>query len=341
LIATESTHSPEPPFKAARPEGKWRNYRLRAAKKMTPEFSLPQRRIHAAVGHPARPGHLLLRRAAYIVFLSAVPFGSFFVTLWLTEPQMPSANNSQSERLAAYPISNSSDLAKSTSEAGLVPSQQLSGHVDAIYRIDEQKVDLPGWSADRQGRALEVRRGRLRRAPTPVLAEIQVDGSADAITIEARDTSVEDILAALSRAFDMDYRSSIDLDKRLYGTYVGPLSRVVTRILQGYNFVLKNNNGSISVTVVGTPISLAANPVLPGLPAPAHEPQQSGVPAPELQQSAAPAPIPQQSGAPAPAPVPQQSGAPAPAPVPQGLGSPTTPAPEAASPAAPVVGPKF
>jgi hypothetical protein len=147
-----------------------------------------------------------------------------------------------------------------------------------------------------------VRRGRLRRAPAPVLAEIQVSGSADAITIEARDTSVEDILAALSRAFDMDYRSSIDLDKRLYGTYVGPLSQVVTRILQGYNFVLKNNNESISVTVVGTPISLAANPSPPGLPA-------SGAPrapAPELQQSAAPAP----------APVPQQSEAPAPAPVP-------------------------
>ena len=291
---------------------------------MRSEFSLPQRRIHAAVSDPARPGHLLLRRAAYTAFLSAVPFGSFFVTLWLTEPQMPSANNSHPERLAAYPIPNGSDLAKSTYEADLILSQQLSGHVDAIPRIDEQKADLAGSSADRQASALEVRRGRFRRAPAPVLAEIQVSGSADAITVEARDTPVEDILAALSRAFDMDYRSSIDLDKRLYGTYVGPLSQVVTRILQGYNFVLKNNNGSISVAVVGTPISLAANPVLPELPAPAHEPRQSGVPAPvsgqsaapasELQQSAAPAPVPQQSAAPAP--VPQQSGAPAPAPVP-------------------------
>jgi hypothetical protein len=323
---------------------------------MTSEFSLPQRRIHAAVSHPARPGRLLLRRAAYIVFLSAVPFGSFFVTLWLTEPQMPSANNSHSERLAAYPISNSSDLAKSTSEASLIPSQQLSGHVDAIPRVDEQKVDRADWSADRQASAQEVRRGRLRRDPTPVRAEIQVSGSVDAITIEARDTSVDDILAALSRAFDMDYRSSIDLDKRLYGTYVGPLSQVVTRILQGYNFVLKNNNGSISVAVVGTPISLAANPLPPGAPAsgaprapapelpqsatPAPVPRQSGAPAPApapAQSGApAPAPIPQPSAAPAPAPAPQQSETPAPAPVPQGLGSATTPAPEPGSSTAPL-----
>jgi hypothetical protein len=156
----------------------------------------------------------------------------------------------------------------------------------------------------------------LAIAPTSVLAEIQVSGSPDAITIEARDTSVEDILAALSRAFDMDYRSSIDLDKRLHGTYVGPLSRVVTRILQGYNFVRKTDNGKLSVTVVGTPISLAANPAPPALPAPAPGPRQSG----------APAPAPAQSGAPAP--------------IPGGSGSATTPGPEPGS-SAPVVVPKL
>jgi hypothetical protein len=123
-------------------------------------------------------------------------------------------------------------------------------------------------------------------APTSALAEVQVHGSSEAVTIQAHDISVEEVLAALSRTFDMDYQSAIDLDKRLYGTYVGPLSRVVTRILQGYNFVLKTDNGSIFVTVVGTPTSLAGNPALQGLPAssapeaPAPQPRQSGVPAP-------------------------------------------------------------
>jgi hypothetical protein len=78
--------------------------------------------------------------------------------------------------------------------------------------------------------------------------------------------SVEEVLAVLSRTFDMDYQSSIDLDKRLYGTYLGPLSRVVPRILQGYNFVLKTDNGRILVTVVGTPTSLAVPPAPQGLP---------------------------------------------------------------------------
>jgi hypothetical protein len=280
----------------------------------------------------------VFRRAAYTVLLLSVLFGSFFITLWLTEPQVPNApdNHLLAERLAANPISSSSDLAKSAYETDLIPSQRLSGHVDAIRRIDEQKV--------------------------------QVRGSPEAVTIEARDTSVEDVLDALSRAFDMDYQSSIDLDKPLYGTYVGPLSQVLTRILQGYNFVLKTDNSRVVVTVVGTLNSLAANPSPPGLPAsgappapapepaapapvlqqsaaPAPVPQQSGapVPAPVPQQSGAPAPapVPQQSGAPVPAPVPQQSGAPAPAPVPRGLGSATMPAPIPGSSSAPVVGPKL
>src|SRR5260370_18111495 len=104
----------------------------------------------------------------------------------------------------------------------------------------------------------------LAIAPTPVLAEMQVRGSPDGVRIEARDARVEEILAALSRAFGMHYQLSSKLDKRLTGTYVGSLRRVVTRILDGYNFILKTDNGSIVVTVLGTPSAAAAAPVSSG-----------------------------------------------------------------------------
>jgi hypothetical protein len=120
---------------------------------------------------------------------------------------------------------------------------------------------------------------------TPALAEIQIRGNPEAVTIEAQDTSVEEVLAALSRTFDMDYHSSIDLDKRLYGTYVGPLSRVVTRILEGYSFVLKTDNGSFVITVVGGPNVPAANPAASASPA-------SGAPRAPAPQPPAPGPIP-------------------------------------------------
>jgi len=170
-----------------------------------------------------------------------------------------------------------------------------------------------------------LRAAALAIAPTSALAEVQVRGSSEAVTIEAHDTSVEEVLAVLSHTFEMDYQSSVDLDKRLYGTYIGPLSRVVTRILQGYNFVLKTDSGSIVVTVVGTPSAHAANPITSNVAA---------------ANSAAPASPP--SGDPrAPAPQPGQSGDPVP--IPRASGSKATPAPEPGSPKdmpAPVAGPK-
>jgi hypothetical protein len=125
---------------------------------MTPEVLLTQQSVDVINSHSdaARAGHRRLRRVAYLAFLLVVLFGSFFVTLWLTEPQVTPDNRSRADRLAAYPISNSSDLAKSAYQADLIPSQRLSGHVEAIRRIDEQKVDLIGWAADGHGTALEV-----------------------------------------------------------------------------------------------------------------------------------------------------------------------------------------
>jgi hypothetical protein len=109
----------------------------------------------AATPMPHARGTRCCAAASYIAFLLAV-FGSFFVTLWLAEPQVSNTpdNRSYAQRLAAHPISNGSDLAKSAYEADLIPPQRLAGHVEAIRRIDEQRVDLVGWAADGDGTAL-------------------------------------------------------------------------------------------------------------------------------------------------------------------------------------------
>jgi hypothetical protein len=197
-------------------------------------------------------------------------------------------------------------------------------------------------------------------APTPVLAEMQVRGSPDAVRIEAQDAPVEEILAGLSRAFGMHYELSTNLDKRLTGTYVGSLRRVVTRVLDGYNFILKTDNGSVVVTVLGTP-SAGAAPVSSG----PKVVGQSAAQPPSVGQdrarpiastsTAAPSPVvgpaegpsfptptlPKSGSAPAPVPELKQSAAPAPAPL--ALGSKVAPAPEpgpSAGAVPPLAGPK-
>jgi hypothetical protein len=91
----------------------------------------------------------------------------------------------------------------------------------------------------------------LIAAPAPVLAAAEVSGNPQAVRIEAQNTSVADILAALGRDFGVKYTSSTDLDRPITGTYEGPLQRVLARVLDGYNFVVKTRDGRIELTVLG------------------------------------------------------------------------------------------
>jgi hypothetical protein len=92
----------------------------------------------------------------------------------------------------------------------------------------------------------------LTTAPTSALAEALVHGSLEAVIIEANNTSIEEILAALSNAFDLHYRSMANLEKPLTGNYAGSLQKVMKHILNGYNFYVKTGNGVIEVTVLET-----------------------------------------------------------------------------------------
>jgi hypothetical protein len=179
--------------------------------------------------------------------------------------------------------------------------------------------------------------GALATATTPTRAEMRVRGSPEAVRIEARDSSVAEILSALSSAFNMHYQSSANLDKRLSGTYAGPLSRVLARILDGYNFVVKTDNGTIAVTVLGPPNAGAA-PAASSAVRVGRQPGEAGTSqarggAEDLAQApAVPTPTqPSSSAAPAPVPEPRQSQAAAPAP--PVLGATASPAPQPGGPA--------
>jgi hypothetical protein len=92
----------------------------------------------------------------------------------------------------------------------------------------------------------------LAIAPTLALAETQVRGTRDALSVEAQNASVEEILVALSNAFDVEFRSSADLEKRLTGTYQGSLQQVVMRILGGYDFFVKSGENGLEISLLGS-----------------------------------------------------------------------------------------
>jgi len=116
------------------------------------------------------------------------------------------------------------------------------------------------------------RNGRLQAAPTtmarratsawlpavavvalyahPAGAEVSVMGDAKAVLIEARDASVEDVMAALGANFGLQYRGTATLERRITGSYRGSLQHVIRRVLDGYDFIMKTNHDDVEVTVL-------------------------------------------------------------------------------------------
>jgi hypothetical protein len=89
-------------------------------------------------------------------------------------------------------------------------------------------------------------------APAPLFAAPKVSGSSQAVKIDAQNSSIKDVLSALGQKLNLQFQSSANLDKQLTGTYRGSLQRVVCRLLEGYNFIIRTNQGQLEVTVLGT-----------------------------------------------------------------------------------------
>lgn len=104
-----------------------------------------------------------------------------------------------------------------------------------------------------------------------VRAEALVSGEPNAVRVEARDASVDEVMAALVANFDLRYRSPALLDRRVTGTYEGSLQHVVARVLDGYNFVMKTGSEGVEAWVYGAAgeVLLPPRPVEVAKPAPA------------------------------------------------------------------------
>jgi hypothetical protein len=85
----------------------------------------------------------------------------------------------------------------------------------------------------------------------PVRAEARVSGAPDAVLVEARDAAVDEVMAALGASFGLQYHSPASLSRRVTGTYQGSLQRVVARLLDGYDFVIKTGDEGVAVRVYG------------------------------------------------------------------------------------------
>src|SRR5581483_1378692 len=102
--------------------------------------------------------------------------------------------------------------------------------------------------------------------------EVRVLGAVDDLRVEARQATVSEILSALRKDFGLRYRSGINLDARVDGSYSGSLKQVLARLLDGYSYVIKNNGSAIEIVVIGRRGDRAIANVEPVKPAPPSNP---------------------------------------------------------------------
>jgi hypothetical protein len=93
-------------------------------------------------------------------------------------------------------------------------------------------------------------------------ADIRVQGSADAVRVEAHDATRSEILAALAGRFALSYRGATD-GRGLTATFEGPLREVVKHVLEGYNYVINTRDDGLEVTVVSRESNVALSPPRP------------------------------------------------------------------------------
>jgi hypothetical protein len=98
---------------------------------------------------------------------------------------------------------------------------------------------------------------------------VRVTGTAAKLQLELNDNTVDQALTELRSAFGLKCRCTISLDRRVTGLYQGNINRVLSRLLEGYNFVVKTtSSGDLELIVfdASAPASLAQGvpPPIPG-----------------------------------------------------------------------------
>jgi hypothetical protein len=124
-------------------------------------------------------------------------------------------------------------------------------------------------------------------------AETRVSGTAQAVRLETHDATVGEALAALGATLGLRYSTtSLALNRRVSGVYVGSLGHVVSRLLEGSNFVLKTSPQGVEVVVIldSGATGVQSPNTVPGVPPGQRNPPQPGVAVEQNPNTGAPLP---------------------------------------------------
>ena len=63
--------------------------------------------------------------------------------------------------------------------------------------------------------------------------------------------TISDVLAAVTKTFNVKSRMAIPLEPAASASYSGSFEQVISRLLDGYNYVIKTEQGTTEIIVLG------------------------------------------------------------------------------------------
>ncbi len=72
-----------------------------------------------------------------------------------------------------------------------------------------------------------------------------------AVRVTTSQDAIADVLSALAATFNVQYRTAIPLDAAASKSYSGSFGQVISRLLDGYNYVIKKDQETIEIVVFG------------------------------------------------------------------------------------------
>jgi hypothetical protein len=95
---------------------------------------------------------------------------------------------------------------------------------------------------------------------SPAAADIRLDGNVRDLHLIATGDSLADVLSRLDVLLAIKCRSAIPLQAEVRGTFSGSLSEVVSRLLDGYNYIIRNERELTEIVVFGRAGAVAIVP---------------------------------------------------------------------------------
>lgn len=87
---------------------------------------------------------------------------------------------------------------------------------------------------------------------SPLHAEIRISGTEALVKLEAEDAALSDIMAQFGAMYGVTFQSVVPQDRAVSGRYIGPLRKVIARLLERENYVARLVDGRLVITSYGS-----------------------------------------------------------------------------------------